>query len=97
VALADENASVVNRLGKTRLEDLGLEAALHEVLGLEGEDVVETHARVVQDTDAYQTADEGVTLVGRRAKGGRRSVCRSLTRGCPRKSLVRHSLPARLL
>jgi hypothetical protein len=62
VALADEDTSVVDRLGESELEDLGLETALKEVLGLEGKDVVETHARVVEDTDANETADKGVTL-----------------------------------
>lgn len=54
VALADEDASVVDRLGEAALEDLGLEAALEEVLDLEGEDVVEAHALLVKDTDADQ-------------------------------------------
>ena len=34
VALADEDAGVVDRLGEARLEDLGLQAALHKVLDL---------------------------------------------------------------
>lgn len=62
VALADEDTGVVDRLGEAELEDLGLEAALEEVLGLEGEHVVETHARVVEHTDADETTDERVAL-----------------------------------
>ena len=62
VALADEDASVVDRLGQAALEDLGLETALQEVLDLEGQHVIETHARLVEHTDADETADEGVTL-----------------------------------
>ncbi len=62
VALADQDAGVVDRLGQSRLEDLGLEAALEEVLDLEGEDVIEAHALLVEDTDADETADEGVSL-----------------------------------
>lgn len=62
VALADEDTGVVDRLGKTKLEDLGLETTLKEVLGLEGKNVVETHARVVEHTDAHETADKGVAL-----------------------------------
>ena len=54
MALADEDASVVDRLGEAALEDLGLEAALEEVLDLEGEDVVEAHALLVEDADADQ-------------------------------------------
>jgi len=62
VALADEDTSVVDRLGEAELEDLGLETALKEVLGLKGKDVVETHARVVEDTNANKTTDKGVAL-----------------------------------
>ena len=60
--LADEDTSVVNGLRQTALEDLGLEAALQEVLDLEGQHVIETHTRLVQDTDANKTTDKGVTL-----------------------------------
>jgi hypothetical protein len=52
----------VDRLGEAELEHLGLETALEEVLSLEGEHVVETHARVVKHTDAHQAADKGVAL-----------------------------------
>lgn len=62
VALADEDTGVVDRLGEAELEDLGLETALKEVLGLEGKDVVETHAGVVEDTNADETTDKGVAL-----------------------------------
>jgi len=41
VALLDQDTGVVDRLGKTELEDLGLEAALEEILGLEVEHVIE--------------------------------------------------------
>lgn len=62
VALADEDTGVVDRLGEAELEDLGLETALKEVLGLEGKDVVETHAGVVKDTNADETTDKSVAL-----------------------------------
>lgn len=62
VALADEDTGVVDRLGEAKLEDLGLETTLKEVLGLEGEHVVETHAVVVEHTNTHKTADKGVTL-----------------------------------
>ena len=55
--LPDEDTSVVNGLGQAALEDLGLETALQEVLDLEGQDVIETHARLVEDTDANETAN----------------------------------------
>ena len=62
VPLADENTGMVDRLCEARLEDLSLEAALQEVLDLEGEHVIETHAVLVEHTDAHETANEGVTL-----------------------------------
>ena len=62
VPLADEDTGVVDRLGEAELEHLGLETTLQEVLGLEGKNVIETHAGVVQDTNTHETADEGVTL-----------------------------------
>lgn len=62
VALADEDAGVVDRLGEAELPHKGLEAALEEVLDLEGKDVIELHAGLVEDTDAHETANQGVTL-----------------------------------
>jgi hypothetical protein len=62
VTLADQDTGVVDRLGETELVDAGLEAALQEVLDLEGQDVIELHAGLVEDTDTDETADEGVTL-----------------------------------
>jgi nucleoside-triphosphatase THEP1 len=44
VTLADQNASVVDALGQTELEDTRLQAALEEVLDLERKHVVELHA-----------------------------------------------------
>ena len=60
--LADEDTSVVNGLRQTALEDLGLETTLQEVLDLQGQHVIETHAGLVEYTDADETTDEGVTL-----------------------------------
>jgi hypothetical protein len=62
VSLPDEDSGVVDGLGKTGLEDLGLESSLHEVLGLEGQDVIESHSGLVEDTDSDQSSDQGVTL-----------------------------------
>jgi nucleoside-triphosphatase THEP1 len=62
VALADQDTGVVDRLGKTELVDAGLETALEEVLDLKGQDVIELHAGLVEDTDTDQTADKSVTL-----------------------------------
>lgn len=62
VALTDEDTGVVDGLGEAELVDEGLEAALKEVLDLEGKDVIELHAGLVEDTDAHETANQGVTL-----------------------------------
>ena len=62
MALTDQDTGVVDGLGQAALEDLGLETTLQEVLDLEGQHVIETHARLVEHTDADQTADKGVTL-----------------------------------
>ena len=62
VSLSDQDTSVMDRLREANLEDLGLETTLQEVLDLEGQHVIETHTRLVQDTDADKTTDKGVTL-----------------------------------
>ena len=62
VALTDEDTGVVDGLREASLEDLGLETALQEVLNLQRQHVIETHARLVEHTDTDETADESVTL-----------------------------------
>lgn len=62
VALADENTSVVDRLGKTELVDASLETTLQEILELKGKHVIELHAGLVEDTDADETANEGIAF-----------------------------------
>jgi hypothetical protein len=62
VALANQNTGMVNRLGKTELEDLCLQTTLHKVLSLQAQDVIELLLLLVEDTDADETADKGVTL-----------------------------------
>lgn len=62
VTLADEDTSVVDRLGKTKLVDASLKAALQEIFGLEGKDVIELHAGLVEHTDTNKTANEGIAF-----------------------------------
>ena len=62
VPLADENTSVVDGLGQAALDDLSLQATLQEVLDLQGQHVIETHAGLIEHTNADETANEGVTL-----------------------------------
>ena len=62
VPLADKDTSVVDGLGQAALEDLSLQATLQEVLDLQGQHVIETHAGLIEHTNADETANEGVTL-----------------------------------
>ena len=62
VPLPNQDTSVVDGLCQTALEDLGLETTLQEILDLEGQHVIETHARLVEHTDTNETADKSVTL-----------------------------------
>ena len=60
--LPDEDTSVVNTPRQTALEHLGLEPTLQEILNLQSKHVIETHATLIEHTDAYETADKGVSL-----------------------------------
>ena len=62
VTLTDQDTSVVNRLGEAELIDASLEAALQEILELQGQHVIELHARLVEDTDTHETANEGIAF-----------------------------------
>lgn len=62
VALADQDTGVVDRLGETELVDTGLETALKEILDLQGQDVIELHAGLIEHTDTDETANQGISL-----------------------------------
>lgn len=62
VALADQDTGVVDGLGETELVDASLQTALKEILDLEGQDVIELHAALVEHTDTDKTANQGVAL-----------------------------------
>jgi hypothetical protein len=62
VALLDEDTSVVDGLGETELVDTGLETTLQEILDLQGQNVIELHAGLVEHTDTDQTTDEGISF-----------------------------------
>lgn len=62
VALADQDTGVVDGLGETELVDTGLETTLQEIFDLQGQDVIELHAGLVEDTDTDETTDEGVSF-----------------------------------
>jgi hypothetical protein len=61
VALTDEHASMMVGLGQSELEDLRLETTFQEILHLETENVIELHARFVQDSNADETTEQGIT------------------------------------
>lgn len=62
VPLPNQHTRMVNRLGQTTLEHLGLQPALQEIFDLEGKHVIETHATLIEHTDADESTDESVTL-----------------------------------
>jgi hypothetical protein len=62
VTLADEDTSVMDRLGKTELEDLGLETTLQEIFNFETQDVIELHTGLIEHTNTNKTTDKSVTL-----------------------------------
>ena len=62
VALADEHTGVVDGLGKAEFVDASLQTTLQEVLDLQGQDVIELHAGLVEHTDTDQTANEGIAF-----------------------------------
>lgn len=58
--LPDEDTGVMDGLGKTSLEDLGLQAALQEVLDLQTEHIIKLHLLLIQHSDTDQTTKEGI-------------------------------------
>lgn len=62
VTLLDQDTGVVDGLGEAKLVDAGLETALEEIVGLEGKDVIELHAGLIEHTDADETANEGIAF-----------------------------------
>jgi hypothetical protein len=62
MSLADEDTGVVDGLCKTESVHAGLETTFQEILNLEGQHVIESHAGFVEDTDTDKTANQGVTL-----------------------------------
>ncbi len=52
----------MNAFSQTKLENLGLETPLQEILNLQGQHIIETHASLIQYTDTDETTDKGITL-----------------------------------
>lgn len=61
MSLTDEDASMMDGLGQSQFEDLGLQTTLEEIFDLQTENVIELHATFVQHSDADQTTQKGVT------------------------------------
>ena len=62
MTLTDQDASMMNALGETELEDLSLKPALQEILDLQRKHVIETHARLIEHTDSNKATNKCVTL-----------------------------------
>jgi len=62
VALTDQDAGVMDGLGQSQLEHLGLEPPLQEILDLEAEDVIQLHLGLIQNANPDQTPEEGVSF-----------------------------------
>ena len=60
--MPDEDTGVVDALSETTLEDLSLETTFQEILDLQSQHVIETHAGLIEHTDADEAANKGVTL-----------------------------------
>lgn len=59
--LADKDASMVDALGKSKLEDLSLQPPLQEIFNFQTEDVIQLHLTLVQHTDPHQTPEQSIT------------------------------------
>ncbi len=59
--MTDEGTSVVDRLGQTKLEDLGLKTTLKEVLNFKTQNPIELHLILFQHTNADETTEKCVT------------------------------------
>ena len=62
VALLDEHAGVVDRLGQAELVHAGLQAAFEKVLDLEREHIIEFHAGFVEHSNSNETANQGIAF-----------------------------------
>lgn len=60
VSLLNQNTGMMDRLGQTQLEHLGLQAAFQEVLGLETQHVIKLHAPFLQHAGPHQTTQQSI-------------------------------------
>merc|ERR1712079_717980 len=62
VSLANEDTGVVDRLRESKLEDLGLEPPLQEILNLQAENEIELHVVLVEHSNPDETTKQCVSL-----------------------------------
>lgn len=60
MSLPNQDASMMNGLSQTSLEDLGLQAALQEVFNLQTKYVIKLHLLLIQHTNADQTTEQRI-------------------------------------
>lgn len=60
--LPDEHTGMVDRLGHTHLEYMGLQAALQEVLNSQGQNIIELVLALIQKPEAVHPAKKSLTL-----------------------------------
>lgn len=61
MSLADENPSVMDRLGKSQFENLGLKTSLQKVFDFKTEDEIEFHLVFLKDSNADKSSQKSVT------------------------------------
>jgi hypothetical protein len=62
VSLPNEHTGVMDGFSQTALEDLCLQSTFQEILDLQGQHVIQSHAVLVQHTNTDETTDESVAL-----------------------------------
>ena len=53
---------MMNALGQPTLEHLCLQTTLQEIIDLQSQHVIQSHVVLIEHTDSYETANQGVTL-----------------------------------
>lgn len=62
MSLADQHTGMMDGLGKSQFEHLGLQATLQEVLNFQAQHVIKLHAALVQHTNAHKTTEKCITF-----------------------------------
>merc|ERR1719154_470987 len=62
MSLLDQDPGVVNGLGKSELENLGLQTTLQEILNLQAKDEIKLHLSFIKDSNPDQPSEEGIFL-----------------------------------